>query len=124
METEQESTNLISSEKVAGTAVYNTAGEEIGSIHDLMLDKKSGAVAYAVMSFGGFLGMGSKFHPLPWSLLKYDTYKGGYVVNLDKDQLEGAPAYDADVEPSWGQNYDDKIYNYYGAKPYWSSMMP
>jgi sporulation protein YlmC with PRC-barrel domain len=124
MEAELETTNLISSEKVAGTAVYNAGGEEIGSIHDLMLDKQSGNVAYAVMSFGGFLGIGNKYHPLPWSLLKYDTQKGGYVVNLDKQQLEGAPAYDADVEPTWGHNYDDKVYDYYGAQPYWRTMMP
>ena len=124
MDALQETTSLISSEKVAGTAVYNTAGEDIGSIHDIMLDKKSGNVAYAVMEFGGFLGIGSKFHPLPWSLLKYDTSKGGYVVNLDKQQLEGAPAYDTDVEPNWGEEYDDKVYNYYGAKPYWAEIMP
>jgi sporulation protein YlmC with PRC-barrel domain len=122
MEAQQETGNLISSERVAGTTVYNTAGEELGSIHDLMLDKKSGNVAYAVMSFGGFLGFGDKYHPLPWSLLKYDTGKGGYVVNLDKQQLEGAPSYEADVEPEWGQNYDDKIYSYYDAKPYWSNI--
>jgi len=122
MEAQQETSNLISSEKVAGTPVYNTGGEELGSIHDVMLDKKSGNVAYAVMSFGGFLGMGNKYHPLPWSLLKYDTGKGGYVVNLDKQQLEGAPSYDTDVEPEWGQNYDDKIYGYYGARPYWSNI--
>jgi sporulation protein YlmC with PRC-barrel domain len=124
MEKEQETTNLISSEMVAGTTVYNTGGEEIGSIHDIMLDKKSGNVAYAVMSFGGFLGMGEKYHPLPWSLLKYDTYKGGYVVNLDKQQLEGAPAYDTDVEPNWDEKYNDRVYNYYGAKPYWADIMP
>jgi len=124
MEAELETTSLISSEKVAGTAVYNAEGEEIGAIHDLMLDKKSGSVAYAVMSFGGFLGMGSKYHPLPWSLLKYDTDKGGYVVNLDKEQLEGAPAYDADVEPNWSRNYDDEIYSHYGARPYWLSAIP
>ena len=122
MEAQQETSNLISSEKVAGTTVYNTAGEELGSIHDVMLDKKSGNVAYAVMSFGGFLGMGNKYHPLPWSLLRYDMGKGGYVVNLDKQQLEGAPSYDTDVEPEWGKNYDDRIYGYYGAKPYWSNI--
>jgi sporulation protein YlmC with PRC-barrel domain len=124
MDAQQETTNLISSEMVAGTTVYNTGGEEIGSIHDIMLDKKSGNVAYAVMSFGGFLGMGEKYHPLPWSLLKYDTDKGGYVVNLDKRQLEGAPAYDTDVEPFGDQKYNDRVYNYYGAKPYWADMMP
>jgi hypothetical protein len=60
-----------------------------------MIDKPSGKVAYAIMSFGGFLGIGNQYHPLPWSVLKYDTHLGGYVVNLDKQQLEGAPAYES-----------------------------
>ena len=83
--------NLIASSKVEGTAVYNAAGENLGEIDDLMIDKLSGKVAYAIMSFGGgFLGiMGNQYHPLPWSVLKYDTGRGGYVVNLDKQQLEG-----------------------------------
>src|SRR5271156_1017841 len=89
MEAERETTNLISSDKVAGTYVYNTGGEEIGSIHDVMIDKKSGNVAYAIMSFGGFLGIGNDYHPLPWSVLRYDTRLGGYVVNLDGAQLGG-----------------------------------
>ena len=62
----------------------------LGAIHDVMIDKPSGKVAYSIMSFGGFLGMGNQYHPLPWSVLKYDTNLGGYVVNLDKRQLEGA----------------------------------
>ena len=75
---------LIASDKAQGTNVYNTTGDNLGSIHDLMIDKASGKVAYAIMSFGGFLGIGSQYHPLPWSVLKYDTNLGGYVVNLDK----------------------------------------
>jgi PRC-barrel domain len=113
--------NLIASSKVEGTAVYNTAGESLGEIDDLMIDKSSGQVAYAIMSFGGFLGvMGNQYHPLPWSVLKYDTGRGGYVVNLDKQQLERAPAYDEDAEPEWGdQAYEKRVHDYYGAKPYW-----
>jgi PRC-barrel domain len=80
---------------------YNAAGDNLGAIHDLMIDKPSGKVAYAIMSFGGFLGMGNQYHPLPWSVLKYDTNLGGYVVNLDKPQLEGASAYDVGDEPAW-----------------------
>ena len=79
---------LIAAEKVKGTNVYNRAGEKLGSVEDIMIDKVSGRAIYAVMSFGGFLGMGEKRHPLPWATLKYDTQKGGYVVNLDKKQLE------------------------------------
>ena len=82
-----------------------------------MLDKSSGAAQYAIMSFGGFLGMGSKYHPLPWSLLKYDTEKGGYVVNLDKRQLEGAPAYDETTSPEWSSDYGNSIFSYYGLRP-------
>ena len=86
-----------------------------------MIDKPSGKVAYAIMSFGGFLGMGNQYHPLPWSVLKYDTNLGGYVVNLDKRQLEGGPAYDIDEEPAWGDRaYESKIHDYYGVGPYWS----
>ena len=92
MDIDQETTALIAASKVQGTEVYNSAGESLGSIHDVMIDKISGNVAYAIMSFGGFLGIGNSYHPLPWSLLQYDTGKGGYVVNLDKDQLEGAPS--------------------------------
>ena len=96
MDATQETGNLISSAKVEGTSVYNRGGDFLGSIHNLMIDKASGHVAYAIMSFGGFLGIGDQFHPLPWSVLKYDTNMGGYVVDLDKQQLEGGPAYDAD----------------------------
>ena len=119
MDALQETTSLISSEMVAGTTVYNTGDEEIGSIHDIMLDKKSGNVAYAVMSFGGFLGMGEKYHPLPWSLLKYDTYKGGYVVNLDKQQLQNAPSYDRGSSFNWTPDYGRKVDSYYGTPSYW-----
>jgi hypothetical protein len=120
MEAVQETGSLIASDKVQGTNVYNTAGESLGSIHDLMIDKKSGKVAYAIMSFGGFLGMGNQFHPLPWSVLKYDLNLGGYVVNLDKQQLEGAPAYEVGTEPNWGDPvYERKLHDYYSVGPYW-----
>jgi sporulation protein YlmC with PRC-barrel domain len=123
MEHRDETTNLISSEKVSGTNVYNTAGESIGEIHDVMIDKLSGKVAYAVMSFGGFLGMGEKYHPLPWSLLKYNPAQGGYVVNLSKSQLEGAPAYAEDTDPNWGDRaYETKVHDYYGVPPYWGVL--
>src|SRR5580692_5382162 len=85
---------LIAADKVNGTKVYNPGGDTLGSIDDIMIDKVSGRAIYAVMSFGGFLGMGAKFHPLPWATLKYDAHKGAYVVNLDKTVLEGAPNYD------------------------------
>jgi hypothetical protein len=91
--------------------------------HDLMIDKKSGIVTYAIMSFGGFLGIGNSYHPIPWSLLKYDTSKGGYVVNLDKTQLEGAPAYDVGTDPACGdREFETRIHDYYGVGPYWGGL--
>ena len=121
MEAVQETGTLIASDKVQGTSVFNAEGENLGAIHDLMIDKPTGKVAYAIMSFGGFLGMGNQYHPLPWSILKYDTGAGGYVVNLDKQQLEGAPAYEEDTSPAWGDRaYETKIHDYYGVGPYWA----
>ncbi len=86
--------HLIASGKVAGTAVYSIGGDHIGSIVDVMLDKATGRVAYAVLTFGGFLGIGSKQFPLPWAMLSYDTSRGGYVAKIDKTQLERAPVAD------------------------------
>ena len=111
---------LIAAEKVKGTAVYNRAGEKLGSVEDIMIDKVSGRAIYAVMSFGGFLGMGEKHHPLPWATLKYDTQKGGYVVNLDKKQLEGAPSYDRDSEFKWTPDYGRKVDSYYKVPSLWT----
>jgi len=115
MEPVQSTGILISSANVEGTTVYNRTGDTLGSIHELIIDKTSGHVAYAIMSFGGFLGMGNQYHPLPWSVLKYDTNMGGYVVNLEKEQLEGAPAFDAGAEPDWrDRSYESKIRDFYG----------
>lgn len=91
---EQEDRKLISADKVQGTAVYNQDDEKLGSIDSIYIDKYSGEVAYVVMSFGGFLGIGEKYHPLPWDLLDYDTGIGGYRVDLDRDDLIDAPSYD------------------------------
>ena len=110
---------LIAAEKVKGTDVYSGAGEKLGSVEDIMIDKVSGRAIYAVMSFGGFLGMGEKHHPLPWATLKYDTQKGGYVVNLDKKQLEGAPNYDRDSEFKWTPDYGRKVDSYYNVPSSW-----
>jgi hypothetical protein len=79
-----ETARMISSEKVVGTPVYNRQDEHLGSVHSIMLDKVSGQVAYAVMSFGGFLGIGEGYHPLPWRVLTYDVDRGGYVVDIDR----------------------------------------
>jgi hypothetical protein len=110
---------LIAADKVKGTNVYNLAGDKLGNVHDVMIDKVSGRAIYAVMSFGGFLGMGEKHHPLPWATLKYDEQKGGYVVNLDKKQLEGAPNYDRGSEFKWTPDYGRKVDSYYNVQSYW-----
>jgi PRC-barrel domain len=110
-----ETAGLIASDKVEGTAVYNRNGDKLGSIYNFMVNKRSGQVAYAVLSFGGFLGMGSNYHPLPWNELTYDTALGGYVVNLTNEQLEGAPTYSASELPSWDDpEYRHRIDDYYG----------
>ena len=91
--TADESGTLISADKVVGTAVYDAAGERLGTIDSIMLNKRSGKVAYAVMSFGGFLGIGERYHPLPWNVLTYDEAKGGYNVEHSADDLRKAPNY-------------------------------
>jgi sporulation protein YlmC with PRC-barrel domain len=114
-----ETGSLIAASKVNGTYVYNRQGEHLGSIYDVMIDKRSGQVAYAVMSFGGFLGIGDNYHPLPWSVLTYDTSQGGYVVDLDRDRLMGAPTYSASDASRWSdQSYTGAIDDYYGATRY------
>lgn len=105
--------NLINAEKVHGTEVYNMQGEKLGTIEDLVLDKVGGCVQYAVLSFGGFLGLGDKHYPLPWKALKYDTSKGGYIVNLTKDQLKNAPSIEADEQINWTPDYGRQVDTFY-----------
>jgi sporulation protein YlmC with PRC-barrel domain len=112
--------SLIPAEKVNGTNVYNLQGEELGSVEDILIDKVSGRAVYAIMAFGGFLGMGEKQHPLPWSTLKYDERKEGYVVNLDKKMLQDAPTYDRSSSFEWTPDYGRQVDKYYGAPSYWT----
>lgn len=120
METLDENAGVISASKVTGTNVYNTEGDLLGEIHDVMLDKRSGRIAYAIMSFGGFLGIGEQYHPLPWATLKYDTRQRGYVVGLTRGQLQGAPTFALTDSPAWGDRaYETRIHDYYKTAPYW-----
>jgi sporulation protein YlmC with PRC-barrel domain len=106
---------LIAASKVNGTDVYNRTGEKLGSVYDVMLDKRSGKADYAIMSFGGFLGIGDSYHPLPWDQLTYDTNMGGYVVNLDRARLEGAPSYATSDTTAWDDpEYGRRVNDYYG----------
>ena len=116
----RETAGLIGSDKVEGTAVYDTNGERMGTIKRVMLEKRSGQVAYAVLSFGGFLGIGTDYYPIPWASLSYDTSLGGYRTNITEQQLQGAPKYQGN---SW--DWDDRergrqVYDYYGTP--WSGF--
>lgn len=106
--------DLIASDRVEGTLVYNKAGEKLGRISNFMVDKRSGQVRYAVLSFGGFLGMGHDHYPLPWSMLHYDVEMGGYVVELDKRMLDSAPSHPNDQRPLFDDDYGRNIHGYYG----------
>jgi hypothetical protein len=115
----RETVSLIGSDKVEGTAVYGADQKKIGKLERVMLDKMSGKVAYAVLSFGGFLGMGEDYYPVPWTTLKYDENLGGYLVNLTKDQLDKAPKYSKSTSWNWNRENDKRVYDYYRAAPYW-----
>jgi sporulation protein YlmC with PRC-barrel domain len=105
--------SVISSDKVEGASVYNMKGDKLGSIDDLMIDKRSGHVRYAVLEFGGFLGVGTDRYPVPWNVLRYSHDHGGYVVPLDKAALEKAPKYSDSTTPRYDYEYGSKIDSYY-----------
>ncbi len=107
--------SVIASDRVEGTTVYNEQGAKLGSIDHLMIEKRSGQVRYAVLEFGGFLGMGTDRYPLPWNLLQYSTDLDGYVVPLDEDKLKGAPHYEGDASPEYTDDYGRTVYQHYGA---------
>jgi sporulation protein YlmC with PRC-barrel domain len=110
-------TNAIRASKVQGTTVYNTAGESIGTVEDIVLSKQSNDIMFAVLGFGGFLGIGEKYHPVPWSLLDYDENKGGYVVPMSREILQAAPSYDMnDLTKNDGQ-IRDRTNEYYRIVP-------
>ena len=115
----KETHDLIASDKVEGTKVYDPMGEHIGSIERILVEKRSGKVSYAVLSFGGFLGMGHEHYPLPWSKLNYDESLGGYRVDVTKAQLEGAPRYEREEDEYWTEENGRRVYDYYGVTPYW-----
>src|SRR3978361_1346834 len=118
----RETAGLIGSDKVEGTPVYRPDGNRVGRIERVMIDKISGKVAYAIMSFGGFLGMGEDYYPLPWSLLTYNPTLGGYEVNIGEEQLKGAPkfgrndSWDGANPAGGGMEFD-----HYGRPPYWET---
>ena len=114
-------TEAIRATRVLGTEVYNEAGEHIGEIKDVMLEKTSNGIMFAVVGFGGFLGIGEKYHALPWATLDYDPDLGGYVVPFAKDELMAAPVYTIDeLTEDDGMRARDASYDYYKVDPYWS----
>ena len=108
---------LISSERVQGTAVYSPSGEKIGTIDHLMIEKVSGRVVYAVMGFGGFLGLGQSHYPLPWNALKYNTTLEGYHTSVTEQQLRDAPEFSDD---SWNdRDWERRVHDHYHVRYYW-----
>jgi hypothetical protein len=111
--------SLIAAEQVKGTVVYNKDGIKLGTVAATMIDKASGRAIYAVMSFGGILGIGERHYPLPWASLKYDTEKSGYVVDVDAAKLANAPTYETGSDFEWTPDYGRKVDDYYAAPSFW-----
>jgi len=115
-------TSAIRAKKVIGTAVEDPTGKKIGEIEDIVLDKQSNNIMFAVVGFGGFLGMGEKYHPLPWSMLDYHPEDNSYVVSVTKEQLQSAPADSLEaLTQDDGLAFRESAYSYYSAKKYWQS---
>lgn len=108
---------LIASNRVEGTRVFDAGGSKLGAVHNFMVDKRSGQVAYVVISTGGFLGLGQSYHPLPWSAFRYDESKGGYLVQVTIDELAGGPSYRPDSAPNFDEQYGRRIDEYYRPAP-------
>jgi hypothetical protein len=119
-DTTNPSGRLVAAKQVQGTTVYSTALEKLGTVEDVMIDKAAGRIAYAVLSFGGFLGIGDHYYPLPWEKLSYNTEMDGYIVDIDREMLEGAPSYTDAATASWNDDsWGRGIYTYYGVHPFW-----
>jgi len=113
-------TGAIQASRVIGTSVYSTAGDSIGTIKDVMLDKRSNGIMFAVIGFGGFPGIGENYHAIPWSALDCNNEQDGYVVPFAKEQLQSAPAYSSeDLSGNDGKAARDASYEYYKIDPYW-----
>ena len=117
--------SLIASDRVEGTPVRRHDGTNVGTIERLLIEKVSGRVAYAVMGFGGFLGMGEDHHLLPWNVLRYDTELDAYALDLTDDQLRGTPrrlsgGQDPSIDPAW----EEHVHHYFNTPPYWNEAAP
>ena len=114
---------VLAASTLTGDSVQNSAGESLGTVDEIMIDIASGKVAYAVLSFGGFLGMGNKLFALPWSTLRVDEDQQHFVLDIDKTKLENAPGFDKEHWPDMlDHTWRKEIFSYYGAKPYWDAQ--
>lgn len=113
-----EAHQLISSTRVEGTPLFNPAGEKLGTIHSLMIHKQTGQVAYALLAFGGFLGIGSHVHPVPWEKLTFDAERRGYVADITRAMIEDAPSLELDSADRPRES-ERAMYNYWDVTPYW-----
>jgi sporulation protein YlmC with PRC-barrel domain len=113
-------TTAIRAGKAIGTNVYDGTGKKVGEVKDIVLEKTSNNILFAVVSFGGVLGMGEKYHPVPWSELDYDPQLGGYIVPFSVEQLKNAPSDSIEaLTKGDGHAFRDRAYTHYGTKPYW-----
>jgi sporulation protein YlmC with PRC-barrel domain len=114
---------VLSASSMESDKVVNPKGEDLGSIEELMVDVNSGRIAYAVLSFGGILGIGNKLFAIPWDALKLDTVNERFILDVDKQMLEDAPGFDKDNWPKTTEHENDtwmmEVYNYYDSEPYW-----
>ena len=113
----RETGTLIGSEKVAGTSVYGPDDQAIGTIERVMIEKTSGRVSYAVLGFGGFLGIGNDHYAIPWNALKYDTTLDGYRTSITRDQVEGAPVYSGDSFDWSDDDWHNRVHDHYKSPP-------
>jgi len=115
-----ETVSLIGTSKVKGTKLFNRKGERAGEVEEIMIDKVSGHVAYAVAAFGGFLGLGETRRAIPWSVLRYDTSLDGYVADVDDSVLKDAPnEIGADDKYYRDTDWNSRVYTHFGVPPYW-----
>jgi hypothetical protein len=113
--------SVLAASTLAGNTVRNSAGDDLGKIDEIMIHIPSGKVAYAVLSFGGFLRMGNKLFAVPWSALKVDEDEKCFILNVDKERLENAPGFDKSNWPDMSNpKWESEVYTYYGATPYWN----
>jgi sporulation protein YlmC with PRC-barrel domain len=114
---------VMSASSLSGDTVRNSAGEDLGNVKEIMIDIPSGRVAYAVLSFGGVLGVGNKLFAVPWDAFTLDEDRKEFVLNIDRARLENAPGFDKDNWPDMADpSFGEKVYNYYGVRPYWEEF--